>query len=151
MGGGGTSTTVPKKPCYFFNHGGCHNSDEKCRFKHVIVTPEEKAQMVKPERRDSRSPSPRRGKGAGKGDGKGAGKGAGGGGGDGGGAVQGHCFKFLKGDCTKGDDCMFAHLPQEIVDEMKRAKSKAKAKAKGKAAAKPKAKAGAFKPGDSQE
>ena len=148
MGNGGTGTTVPKKPCYFFNHGGCHNSDEKCRFKHVIVTPEEKAQMVKPESRDSRSPSARRG--------KGAGKGAGGGGGGGGGAAPAsaeikNCFKFLKGECTKGDDCMFAHVPQEVVDELKRAKSKAKAKAKSKAAAKPKAKAGAFKPNDSQE
>ena len=46
---------------------------------------------------------------------------------------------------------MFAHVPQEVVDELKRAKSKAKAKAKVKAAAKPKAKAGACKPGAPEE
>ena len=48
-----------------------------------------------------------------------------------------YCFKFLKGKCN--GDCKFAHIPQESVDELK--KAQAKAKAAGKAKAQPKAKA----------
>ena len=121
--GGGGGGGAPKRPCYFFNHGGCKNADGKCRFAHVLVPDAEKAKMERPA---SRSTSPRRG----------------GGGANAASASTGgklHCFKFLKGTCDKGDNCMFAHIPQEIVNEMNRAQ--AKAKAKGKATPKPKAKA----------
>ena len=122
-GGGGGGGGAPKRPCYFFNHGGCKNADGKCRFAHVLVSDAEKAKMERPA---SRSPSPGRG----------------GGGANATSASTGsklHCFKFLKGTCDKGDACMFAHVTQDVVNEMNRAK--AKAKAKGKAAPKPKAKA----------
>ena len=52
-----------------------------------------------------------------------------------------YCFKYLKGNCANGDDCMFPHVSQEVVNEMKRAKGKAQAKAKAKAKATPKGKA----------
>ena len=125
--GGGASTTTtgaPKKPCYFFNHGSCKNTDANCRFAHVQVSAEEKAKMEKPQRSGSPARSPR-------------------------GPPSStntttttgtklHCFKFLKGNCTNGDDCAFAHLSQEAVKEVARAKAKAKGKAKAqpKAAAK---------------
>ena len=64
-------------------------------------------------------------------------------------ATQLHCFNFLKGKCTKGDDCNFAHVSQEVVDALKKAQAKAKAKAKGKA--QPKAKATASKPAAQDE
>ena len=54
---------------------------------------------------------------------------------------MGHCFKFLKGECTNGDSCMFSHIDQAEVDRQKKAKAEAKAKAKAKAKAEPKAKA----------
>ena len=144
-GGPGAGTGVQKKPCYFFNHGSCKNKDENCRFGHVHLPAAEKAKMEKPTTGSARTPSPRRGGGAGASA-------------DGSGQQQQpqqqqqqqpsirHCFSFLKGNCKKGDDCMFSHLGQEAVDEIKRARAKAEAKAKAKAAPKPKAKATAAKP-----
>ena len=115
--GGGGGGDAKKLPCYFHNHGGCRSSAAKCRFAHILVPDAEKAKMVRPQ---SRSNSPERG------------------GGKVGGAstAGGHCFKFLKGTCEKGDQCMFAHLDQNAVNEMNRAKAKAKSKAKAKAAPK---------------
>ena len=49
----------------------------------------------------------------------------------------------MKGTCKNGNDCMFAHFPKEMVEELARAKAKAKAKAAGKAKAKAKAAAAA--------
>ena len=122
-GGGGRGGGAPKKPCYFYNHGGCKNADGKCRFEHVHVGDAEKAKMERP---TARSQSPQRS--PSKGDGQKA---------DGKVPVGNvHCFGFIKGTCTKGGQCRFAHLSQEVVDEMKRAKAKAKAEPKGKAKAK---------------
>ena len=120
---GGDSAAGGKRPCYFFNHGSCKNTDAQCKFSHVKVSADEKAKMVKPERRErERSPSPAGGR-----------KTAEGG--------LGHCFKFLKGECKNGDSCMFSHIDQVEVDRQKMAKAEAKAKAKAKAEPKAKAKA----------
>ena len=95
--------------------------------------------MEKPVARD-RSPSPRRGGGASTTTPGGTTTKP---------ATQLHCFNFLKGKCTKGDDCNFAHVSQEVVDASKKAQAKAKAKAKGKA--QPKAEAIASKPATQDE
>ena len=116
-----------KKPCYFYNHGGCQNSDEKCKFAHVHVTADEKAKMVKPQRVGSRSPSPgSRGQG-----------GRGSGGVNPAGPGQ-SCRFFPKGTCKRGDDCPFSHMSKEETERIEKARAKAKAqpKAKGKAKAK---------------
>ena len=134
-GGAGATAGQGRKPCYFFNHSTCHNTDENCKFAHVRVSDDEKAKMVKPgPRSGSPTRSPRR-----------AGGGGGGSGGNGGGAAPAankqqkmHCFNFIKGKCDKGDDCAFAHLDAAVVKEMERA---AKVKAKAAAKAEPKAKA----------
>ena len=121
--GGASTAGTGKRPCYFFNFGGCSNSDANCKFGHVKVSADEKAKMVKPERRDkSRSPSP-------------------GGGPRAAGPGKTHCFKFLKGECTRGADCVWSHSPQEELDRQAKAKAKAKAKAEPNAKAEPKAKA----------
>ena len=113
---GGDSATGGKRPCYFFNHGSCKNSEAQCKFSHVKVSADEKAKMVKPERRErDRSPSP-----------AGRRRTAEGG--------LGHCFKFLKGECKNGEACV-------EVDRIKKAKAEAKAKAKAEPKAKAKAKA----------
>ena len=124
-GKGGGKGKGPKKPCYFFNHGGCKNSEAKCKFAHVEVPPGEKANMIKPERREgSPSPSPAAGRG--------------------GGATAATppaapklnlCQFHLKGVCKKGDDCLFTHASKEEAERQKKAKAKAKAKAAPKAAA----------------
>ena len=127
-GGAGTPAGSGKKPCYFFNHGGCKHKDDKCKFAHVKVSAEDKEKMVKPE---SRSASPARSSGGGPPQPVGE-------------RVprrEQHCFKFLKGECQKGDTCMFAHVSAETLTELKRAAKareaapKAKAKAKAKAVA----------------
>ena len=109
-----------KKPCYFFNHGGCSNTDDKCRFAHVIVPDDEKAKMVKPVS-GNRSPSP-----------KGRGKG-GGVGGTGPSDAPRHCHFHVKGTCTRGDDCPFPHINKDELERQSRARAKAKAQPKGKA------------------
>ena len=135
-GGAGATAGSPKKPCYFFNHGQCKNSDANCKFAHVLVSPEEKAKMEKPERR---SPSVARG---GKREPQAtsttspAAPPAS--------TAPRYCMKFIKGNCTNGDTCSFAHLGPEAVAEMKRAGEAAKAKAKAKAKAQPKAAAKAM-------
>ena len=120
---GGGNNGGEKKPCYFFNHGGCKFNEDKCSFKHVIVPEAEKAQMEPPVRRTSGSPPPNR--------------------------TQAqeqprqqklYCQFHLKGKCTKGDDCVFLHVEKEEVERQK-ARAKAAAKAKAKAKAEPKAKA----------
>ena len=132
--GGGASTTAEgtKKPCYFFNHGTCKNSDADCKFAHVHVSPAEKAKMEKPQRAGSPARSPRRNT---QGDDNRPREGA-----------KMHCFKFLKGTCTLGDKCSFAHMDEAVVKEMERA-NKARAKAKAKGQPKAKAKATAAKSG----
>ena len=59
VAGGGASTSAGpiKKPCYFYNHGGCKNGND-CKFAHEMKSPEEKAKMEKPVR--SGSPPPAR-------------------------------------------------------------------------------------------
>ena len=124
VAGGVSAAGTGKGPCYFHNFGGCKNSAEACKFDHVIVSAAEKAKMTRPERRDrSRSPSPTGGASAA------------------GGGQRGHCFKFLKGTCTAGDGCVFAHTDQAELDRQAKAKAKAKAKAEPKAKAKAEAKA----------
>ena len=129
-GGTGATGALPKKPCYFFNHGGCKHADGECKFAHVHVSADDKAKMEKPQRGGSPTRSPRR-------------------------APEGnaqrpaennkmHCFKFLKGTCTNGDSCVFAHIDAATVKEMERAN---KAKAKAKTQPKAKAKAAVVKSG----
>ena len=120
--GGASTAGGGKRPCYFFNHGGCKNSTEACKFLHVMVSDAEKAVMTKPERRD-RSQSPR-----------------GDGGGNQGGGRQ-FCRLYLKGKCTRGDACIFTHVEQSELDRADKAKAAAKADPKAKAKAKGKAKA----------
>ena len=44
-----------------------------------------------------------------------------------------YCRFFLKGQCRNDDNCAFAHLPQEAVDEFNRARAIAKEKANAEA------------------
>ena len=39
-----------------------------------------------------------------------------------------YCTPYLKGNCTKGDDCPIAHLEQVAVDAIMKADRAAKAK-----------------------
>ena len=114
-------------PCYFFNHGGCKDSDTACNFAHVEVPADEKAKMEKPARRESRSPppppNPRQGRPSGPatpGDTK-----------------MNFCQFHLKGNCKKGDNCVFTHASQEEAERVKKAKAAAKTAAKAKAKAAP--------------
>ena len=122
----GAPAPTGKRPCYFHNHGGCKNTEDKCRYAHVLVPDDQKAKMTKP----TRSPSPEgRGKGRGKGGGKGDGKSSGTGGDSSAGALR-YCHWHLKGKCTRGDDCHFPHIDKAEVDRLNKVRAKAKAKAK---------------------
>ena len=129
-GGAGTPAGSGKKPCYFFNHGGCNKAQGKCRFEHVKVSDAEKAKMQKPPPR-SLSPPPSGGSPSGAGGGNPARAG-------GGQTKISYCFDFAKGGTCPRDPCPFPHIPQAEVDRVKAA---AKAKATAKAEPKTKAKA----------
>ena len=120
-GGGGND----KKPCFFFNHGGCKFDEAGCSFKHVIVSDAEKAKMEPLARRGSRSPTPERTRQQPQ-------------------QLQQkrtYCQFHLKGKCTKSDDCLFLHVEKDEVERQKQVQAKAKAEAKAKAKVEPKAKA----------
>ena len=115
-----------------------NNAENGCRFgkecfkKHVMVKPELRSKIPKPQPRSrsaSRGSTGSRGGGKGKSGGKGK-------------AMVSYCTNHVKGNCTKGNDCWFPHVTQEVANEMDRA-AKVRAKAKGKANPKPKAKAAA--------
>ena len=103
---------------------------DKCDFSHSLVSAEVKKCLKLP----SRSPSPAAGNKKEK-DGTGGGAGI---------AVPTRffCKFFLKWECKRGEDCIFAHLQQEAVNAINHAKAKAKAVGK----AKPKAKVTASGP-----
>ena len=131
-GGVVASGGLPKRPCYFFAHGSCKNTEAECRLAHVNVSEDEKAKMQKP---GSRSVSPTRAPRKPQQEAQPTAK------------ADMHCFKFVKGKCDKGDACKFAHLTAEEVKVMKKAQKETEAKAKAKAKAQPKAKAGIVKVG----
>jgi hypothetical protein len=116
-------------PCWFFNchANGCTKEAKDCTHKHVKVSEAEKAKLYKPGTKPSdgsgvRSPSP------GKGGGKQAPPQP----------ANEWCRAYLKGECTKGADCNWIHLENDVVNGIL-AKRKIQAKAKAKAKAKPKA------------
>ena len=98
--------------CYFHNHGGC--TRDNCRYKHVLLSKEEREKMPKPASRapsaNGDKPSPRGSPGPGKGA-----------------TGFGYCRDFLKSTtCKRGDKCPYAHMTEDMVKEVKRAQANRK-------------------------
>jgi len=131
-GGKGRSKSQPppgqRRPCYYHNHGGCNKSAKDCPYEHRTLS---KADADKLERPRSASRPGKEGKGKGKGKGKG-GKGKGKGKSDKDKGKGNHndqvswCKAFLTQAGCPNTTCSKPHLPEGVVEEIKRAHAQKK-------------------------